>query len=75
MVFVNQRYRGAGFAAIKMDDTFYVVGNKVSYKSVATAEGCRFENSTMVCKELENAPVSYGSTQDYKALHYMMYCC
>ena len=66
MVFVNQNKRGAGFAAIKMDDTFYVVGDKVSYKSVANAEGCRFENSTMVCKELENAPVSYGSTKHQK---------
>ena len=44
-----------------VDDTFHVVGDKVLYKNVAATESCRFDNSTMICKELDYAPISNGS--------------
>ena len=41
-------------------DTFLVAGDDVTAKNVSTAESCRFENSKIVCKEQEYAPISHG---------------
>ena len=61
--FSSVKNRRVGYAAIMVDDTFHVVGDKVLYKNVAATESCRFENSTMICKEHDHAPISYGSTK------------
>ena len=58
----DQMTQQASYAATMVDGSFLIAGDKVSAKNVATAESCRFDaNSTMVCTELEYAPISYGS--------------
>ena len=55
----------ASYAATMVDGSFLIAGDKVSAKDVATAESCSFDPnstvSTMVCTELEFAPISFGS--------------